>query len=350
MTVEGQYTIRFFLQIIYFLALLYVFQLSVPTTLKDWRAGSLALALVFGTLTCYVGALSLVSPLNLFFSQAQELWLFPFLVIVNLTLVACILAVAWVIRLRYNAKILASFRLLQTSEDDLEAELATTRQAIERQERLLEDSRHFLQAVAHDLRAPLRAVSGFIELIREESDRPPNPDYLQQVEYGATKMMRLIDDLSVLSRIENEQAKLEQVNLNGVMAEVLRTFQAEVDGKAIEIGALPTVKGIEPRLVQLFQNLVGNALKFGATRVQVEAKTRGREVTVLVRDNGIGIPKAYQSKIFEPFQRLNREEDYEGTGMGLAICHRIVALHQGVIWVESKQGEGSTFFVRLPRG
>lgn len=348
--IELQYTIRFILQIGYFLALLYVFQWSIPTTLKDWRAGSLALALVFGTLTCYVGTLSLVSPLNLFFLNERDTWLVYFLVAVNLTLIACILAVLWIIRLRHNAKISASFRLLRTSEDDLEVELATTRQAVERQTRRLEDSRHFLQAVAHDLRAPLRAVSGFIELIREEADQPPNPDYLQQVEYGAAKMMRLIDDLSILSRIENEQAGPERVDLNQVMTEVLRTFQAEIDEKRIEVGPLAVVKGIELRLVQLFQNLVGNALKFGATRIQIEAKTRGKDVTVSVRDNGIGIAKAYQTKIFEPFQRLNREEDYEGTGMGLAICHRIVALHQGAIWVESEQGEGSTFFVRLHRG
>lgn len=350
MSIEIQYTLRFVLHIIYFLVLVYMLDLSLPSTFKDWRKGSIAVSLMFGTLACYVGALSVVSPLGLFWAHLREVWLPPYLLIVNLTLVVCILTAVWAALLRRNPKMSEYVRLLRLSETDLEKELANARLVSERQERLLEDTRHFLRAVAHDLRAPLRAILGFIELIQQENDQPPNPDYLLQVEYSATRMMRLIDDLSILSRIETEQVNFVRVNLNEVMDEVLQTFQVEAAEKKIAIGPMPTVQGIEQRLTQLFQNLVGNALKFGSTEIEVKAWPHDRDVIVSVRDNGIGIAKPYHAKIFEPFQRLNREEDYEGTGMGLAICQKIVSLHRGNIWVESKPGEGSTFFVRLPRG
>jgi light-regulated signal transduction histidine kinase (bacteriophytochrome) len=147
---------------------------------------------------------------------------------------------------------------------------------------------------------------------------------------------------------------LEPVNLGEVFAAAMANLRicVEESGAQVEAGGLPVVKGDPRQLTQLFQNLIGNAAKFRkpgeAPRVEVQAEREGDFWRVSVRDNGIGLDPRFSERVFTIFQRLHTREEYEGTGLGLAICKKIVERHGGRIWVESREGEGATFFFTLP--
>jgi signal transduction histidine kinase len=274
------------------------------------------------------------------------------------------------------AALTAEWRLTQTrlhaSLGTLEAEVAERRQAQEQVSRLNEALRQSVEAlevsnrelesfsysVSHDLRAPLRHITGFVGLLREHA--PPELDpksqhYLAVIDQAATKMGVLIDDLLAFSRMGRVDPKRELVPLGRLVEGVVEELAPEIAGRPVvwEIGLLPEVIGDPAMLRQVWKNLLGNAVKFSRTRalarISVGSAPCGLgEVQVYVRDNGVGFDMKYAAKLFQVFQRLHSSEEFEGTGIGLAIVQRIVQRHGGRAWGEGSPGHGATFWVSLP--
>lgn len=213
----------------------------------------------------------------------------------------------------------------------------------------------FAYSVSHDLRAPLRNIDGFSKILLEEysgllDERAKH--YLGRVRNGSLRMSMLIDDILTFSRIGRTELQVRHTSPKNIVNGILVYYAGEISarGVAITMGELPEVRGDPTLLQSLFANLLSNALKY--TRKTASPKIEigydaGRNA-LFVRDNGIGFDMQYHDKIFQVFQRLHLPEEFEGTGIGLAIVKRIAERHRGAVWAESKPGEGTTFFVRLP--
>lgn len=213
----------------------------------------------------------------------------------------------------------------------------------------------FAYVASHDLQTPLRTVAGFVELLHvryaDKLDAQAK-DWIGRIVDAIARMQTLIRELLNYSRVDVQAQPLQPVALRGVFDDVVSLLAATISetGAAVSCDELPVVMGDRSQLVQLLLNLVGNAIKYhGAEppRVHVGARCQGREWTIVVQDNGIGIAAQYQQQIFEIFQRLHDSREYPGTGIGLAVCRRIVYRHGGRIWVESEPGRGSAFFFTL---
>lgn len=215
----------------------------------------------------------------------------------------------------------------------------------------------FAHIVAHDLQAPLRGVTGFAELVhRNARERLSEEDgeLLGEVVESAKRMQRLVDSLLRYAQVGNGEIERVRVEMDIVLDTVLASLQLQLEEQCADVvrdGNLPSVLGDSVQLVQLMQNLIGNALKYARDGVKPEVRvcsvqTRG-ELIFSVTDNGEGIPAEYQSQIFQPLKRLHGSE-IPGTGLGLALCERIVKRHGGRIWVNSEVNVGSTFYVSLP--
>jgi PAS domain S-box-containing protein len=214
----------------------------------------------------------------------------------------------------------------------------------------------FAYIVSHDLQEPLRTLSFFSDSLQTELGNALPEQSQQDLKFitnAAERMQQLVRDLLALSRAGRADLKRERVKLNECVQAALSALATRLkETKAeIEVGELPEIYGDRTLLTQLFQNLIGNAVKFvGAKtpRVCISAHQHDGSWVVSVRDNGIGIKPEYAQKIFAPFQRLHAQAEYEGTGIGLAICRKVVQRHGGKIWVESQPGEGSHFQFELP--
>lgn len=235
---------------------------------------------------------------------------------------------------------------------DLERAVASRTEELARSNSELET---FASVVAHDLRSPLLTISGYCQLVDEEfGDRLDDKasEYLEQIIGGAARMSRLIDDLLEYSRAGRSREPLRQVEMRNVLVMATANLEGLIRSEEarIDIGDMPTVTGDQTQLVQLFQNLLDNAIKFrGADppHIRVTAEAAEDCWRFAVEDNGIGIAPKHFERIFQTFQRLQGRE-YPGTGIGLAICKKIVDRHSGKIWVESTDGRGTTFFLTLP--
>jgi len=213
----------------------------------------------------------------------------------------------------------------------------------------------FAYIASHDLQTPLRGISGFAQLL--QSDYRGRLDetadaYIERIVTEAKRMKALIDDLLTYSRVESRARPFAATNLEQVFAEAVALLEPSIVESQGEVtrGDLPVVAGDASQLLHLLQNLIENALKYHGTqppRVHVRAERSGREWTVVVRDNGIGIDPQHHERIFEVFRRLHTQEQYPGTGIGLAVCRRIVTRHGGRIWIESAVGQGTEFFFTL---
>ena len=219
-----------------------------------------------------------------------------------------------------------------------------------------EELKQFAKIASHDLQEPLRAVQGFVNLLVENTKGQLDQDCNEFIEYildGTSRMQQLIQSVLLHSSIKPEDNAYSASDCNAVLEEVLANLDASIrENKAeLEIDSLPTVGVERSQLVQLFQNLISNAIKYRGTlnpRIYVGAERTVNDWLFSIRDNGIGIDAQYADKIFDMFARLHGKTKYQGTGMGLAICKKIVELHGGKIWVESEVGEGCIFLFTLP--
>jgi PAS domain S-box-containing protein len=214
----------------------------------------------------------------------------------------------------------------------------------------------FTYSVSHDLRAPLRHISGFSKMLTEEfgSTLPGEAQHhLQRIQEGTRRMGLLVDDLLNLGRIGRHEVRLQVTGLNSIVNETLADLKAECEDRQLEwkIGALPFVECDPALMKQVFQNLLSNAVKFTRPRsaavIEVGQKDQDGTAVVFVRDNGVGFNIKYADKLFGVFQRLHRAEDFEGTGVGLATVQRIIQKHGGRIWAEAELDKGATFYFSL---
>jgi PAS domain S-box-containing protein len=214
----------------------------------------------------------------------------------------------------------------------------------------------FAYSVSHDLRAPLRSLAGFSEVLLEDYAEVLDETartYLSRIEANAARMARMIDDLLDLSRATRVELRRERVDVSAVARDVLDELRdADPEREVHASVAADLVAGGDPHLIRLIlHNLLGNAWKFTARRspavIKVDAIIRHDAPVFTVSDNGAGFDMRYVAKLFDPFQRLHSTSDFEGTGIGLAIVHRIVQRHGGRIWAESEPGQGATFFFTL---
>ncbi len=215
----------------------------------------------------------------------------------------------------------------------------------------------FAYVVSHDLNEPLRMVTSYLQLIESRYKGQLDSDADEFISFavdGARRMQRLIKDLLAYSRIQRRGRPFASTELDGVLKRVLLDLAVAIGENEAEIthDPLPTIEADEMQMGQLLQNLICNAIKFRRDerpRIHVGCEDKGDFYAFSVRDNGIGIAEDQRGRIFDVFQRLHPTEEYPGTGIGLAICRRIVERHGGRIWIESEPGKGSTFLFRLPR-
>jgi PAS domain S-box-containing protein len=220
-----------------------------------------------------------------------------------------------------------------------------------------EDLERYAYVTSHDLQEPLRMVTSFLQLLQKKYGQQLDDTAQKYINFavdGATRMKTLILDLLEFSRISSVKQQHTIINLNDVIAKTRQVLKAAIDESqaTINVHFLPEVCGNESQLLQLFQNLIGNAIKYtGNLKPVIEigyTETPG-EWQFYVQDNGIGIDKKFFEKIFIISQRLHTKKEYEGTGIGLAICKKIVELHGGKIWVESEQEKGSIFYFTISK-
>ena len=218
------------------------------------------------------------------------------------------------------------------------------------------DLDQFASVASHDLQEPLRTVAGFVQLLRKEyGDRldAKADSYIGYTVDGVKRMQALIHDLLVYARVGTRSREPVPIDAGTALGQALDNLHESIQAAGAEIthGQLPTVRADLSQLAQLFQNLLGNALKFRSQappKIHVDACREGDYWRFSVRDNGIGIDAKFQEQIFEVFRRLHTRKQYTGTGIGLAICKKIVDRHGGRIWVESEPGQGATFHFTIP--
>lgn len=268
----------------------------------------------------------------------------------------------------WNARADASRQLLYMAARDVTEERRTQEEVRQLNEQLArrvgdldvlnKELESFSYSVSHDLRAPVRHIAGFAQLLEQSSGRlldEKGSRHLRTITEAARLMGQLIDDLLVFSRMGRAPMSEASVDLNALVENVRRDLQSEVDGRNVvwKIGALPKVRGDASMLRQVVVNLLSNAVKYTGSRERAEIEVAasangGKETIISVRDNGVGFEMQYAHKLFGVFQRLHRAEEFEGTGVGLANVRRIIERHGGRTWAESELGRGATFYFSLP--
>jgi len=251
---------------------------------------------------------------------------------------------------------------LQTAHDKLNTRALEINQANSRLAQSNAELEKFAYIASHDLQEPLRKIQAFGDRLHSTIDKSVNEkslDYVSRMQNSATRMRSLIDDLLKFSRVGNQEYNLKQVSLNDILANVIDDLQLSISEKKAKISfdELPTVCGEEKQLYQVFLNLFSNSLKFSKPETAAEIQVSSQQISVgdkhywqiKVQDNGIGFEQEYADKIFEVFQRLHGRSQYIGTGIGLAICKKIVEKHNGSISVQSELGIGSCFILLLEK-
>ena len=225
-------------------------------------------------------------------------------------------------------------------------------------ERSNEDLREFASIASHDLKEPIRKIIGFGMRLKKDcypmlDDK--GKDYLERMERSAQKMQKFVDDLLQYSKVTASSTSRHFVDLNDVLSQVLADFETRIEEThaQIEVGSLPAIESDRMQMAQLFQNLISNALKFHKKGEPPVVRINHRLLEngfheIRVQDQGIGFDEKHRDRIFKPFERLHGKSEYEGTGMGLAICQKIAHRHGGKLTAQSSPQEGSTFIVTLP--
>jgi light-regulated signal transduction histidine kinase (bacteriophytochrome) len=235
---------------------------------------------------------------------------------------------------------------------DLEFRIGERTRALKEANQELES---FSYSVSHDLRAPLRAIHGYSQMLTEDHESKLDQEgvrLLNAVKYNAMRMGQLVDDLLAFSRLGKRTMSESEIDLTKLVHDVLKDFiETGKSGAKISVNPLGTAMADVTLLRQALQNLVSNALKYSAKKDQPEIEIGVINLngvpTYYVKDNGAGFDMAYYQKLFGVFQRLHGQEEFEGTGVGLAIVQRIIHRHGGTIWAEGKEGEGAIFYFTL---
>jgi chemotaxis family two-component system sensor kinase Cph1 len=251
-----------------------------------------------------------------------------------------------------NLRLREEIKLREGAESDLRRSLTEYKRAVQELEQ-------FAYITSHDLQAPLRNVAGFSQLLtRRHRDKLSGDavEFLDFIDKGVRQMQTLITDLLALSRIGRGDSSFSRSSLESTLKKTLTSLRPTLESRGANVlldDSMPEIKADHGLLAQLFQNLIDNASKFQrpgvAPLVRVSAWPEGGQWHLMIKDNGIGVPPDQLETIFAVFRRLHHADDYEGTGIGLAICRKIVSHHGGEIWAESKVGEGTEFHIRLPR-
>jgi PAS domain S-box-containing protein len=217
------------------------------------------------------------------------------------------------------------------------------------------DLQQFAYVASHDLQEPLRMVSSFTQLLLQKYKDKLDDDGIEYIHYavdGAKRMYELLNGLLAYSRVQTRGSEFGRVDMNNVLAKVQNSLNLIINetGTVIESPVLPEIIADENQMIQLMQNLIENSIKFssGNPLIRISVTSADNEIVFSIRDQGIGIEEQYFDRIFKIFQRLHRSDEYSGTGIGLAICKRIIERHSGKIWVESEPGKGSSFFFSIP--
>jgi signal transduction histidine kinase len=222
-------------------------------------------------------------------------------------------------------------------------------------ERNIQELEKFAYVASHDLQEPLRTITSYIQLLQKKFKEDFDGEAVEFMDFivsGSRRMKLLINDLLEYSRVNRVESQLELVDFNMVIKEVMQNLHNSIkDNNAVIIAEdLPVFNSRRIQMIQLFQNLIGNSIKFKGEAdpvIKITAKKEGDHYLFSVEDNGIGIKKEYATKVFEIFQRLHSIQHYPGTGIGLAICMKIVQKLGGEIWIDSEPGKGSTFYFTL---
>jgi len=243
--------------------------------------------------------------------------------------------------------------------EDIEIERTKTEQAKVLTEAVNRELEAFSYSVSHDLRAPLRAISGFVQAVVE--DYGPKVDdegkrYLGLIQDNAHKMGQLIDDLLAFSRLGRQQLVAANIDMQQLAKTIFEDLRTQSPGRSFRftIKPVPSARGDKTTIQQVLVNLLSNAVKFTRTRdkalIEFGFLDGDGQKAYYVRDNGVGFDMQYANKLFGVFQRLHAVTEFEGTGVGLALVHRIITRHGGRVWAEGKVEEGATFYFTLPQG
>lgn len=286
-----------------------------------------------------LGALRFSSEREGYFGIEAGISLFAFANIVLFT------AVIW-----WNAK------LLFLAEAERQQAMEKLKQTTRDLERSNTELQQFAYVASHDLTEPLRMITSYLELLSDRARRKLGHEEEEFIGYavdGARRMQQLIQDLLAYARVDTRGRPLEPADCERVLESVLANLKVAIDEShaVIEHEPLPKVKGDSVQLTQVFQNLIGNAIKFhgkNPPKIHIGAHRNNGDWVFQIKDNGIGIDPKNIDRIFVLFQRLHTRQEYPGTGMGLAICKKIIERHGGRIWAESKPNEGTTFFFTIP--
>jgi PAS domain S-box-containing protein len=246
---------------------------------------------------------------------------------------------------------------LKQTQEQLRENQHMLEKYIEQLNRSNQDLAQFAYAASHDLQEPVRKVLFYSDYLlnsyNDKLDKKGN-DYLANMQRAANRMRELIRDILSFSQIDNEKAQFKLVDLNAIANDTLQDLEMVIEEKkaVINISKLPNVTGDERMLRQLFENIIGNSLKYSKPSVspviEIKPVPHNDSVQISFVDNGIGFDNQYSPQIFTLFQRLNKRQDYAGTGIGLAICKKIMDLHNGKIWANAEEGKGATFFISFP--
>lgn len=253
-----------------------------------------------------------------------------------------------------NVKLSKQQDLLRKQKEIIEEKSQTLLENLAKLERSYEELEQFAYIASHDLKSPLRTISNFAQLLkRRYSEKLDDTarEFLDYIVAGAVQMHDVICDSLEYSKVGKLDFDFEQTDLNQlfVMLRLHLQREMELSNATLTVDPLPTIRVNKTSLLQLFQNLVSNAIKFKgyeSPKVHISWKKLGEGFEFRVQDNGMGIDPIYHEKVFRPFQRLNNEKK-NGTGIGLAICRKIVAMHGGEIHIESAAGQGATFVFTL---
>ena len=230
--------------------------------------------------------------------------------------------------------------------------------ALQKAEMSNRDLEHFAAAAAHDLKSPLATISGYLSLLADESEeglQESSAEYIELMQTTSQRMRDLIDRLLEFASLTKVEKPFVPVSIEAVVNAALQNLSEAIKKSKVcvkPVAQLPYVMGDADLLTQLFQNLIANSIKFRGSEppeIRVGAEERDEEWLLSVEDNGIGFDPKNSEGIFALYKQLNSRAEYQGTGIGLASCRRVIELHGGRIWAESKVGEGSTFFFTIPK-